>query len=93
MKGTTVITTTQTSSKARVKHDGIGEDMIKNIFDNYTVMHVEDFRNLCIQAIEASTGKKETKQKFINIIQAVQSKTTMMTKVTNYFLAGEGKKV
>jgi hypothetical protein len=92
MKGTTVITT-QTSSKARVKHDGIGEDMMKNIFANYTVMSPEEFRELCIQAIEASSGKKETKQKFINIIEQVQSKTTMMAKVTNYFLAGEGKKV
>ena len=84
---------TQSNSRARVKHDGIGEDRMKFIFENYTTMPVEEFRLLCLQAIDDSTGKNETKLAFTDIIRQANSKTTMMAKVTNYFLAGEGKKV
>jgi len=84
---------TQNSSRVRVKHDGIGEERMKYIFESFTSMPAEDFRLLCIQTIEESTGKAETKLKFTNLIKQVNSKATMMSKVTNYFLAGEGKKV
>lgn len=84
---------TQNSSRARVKHDGIGEDKMKYVFESYASMPVEDFRLLCIQTIEESAGKTETKIRFTGLIKQVNSKATMMSKVTNYFLAGEGKKV
>jgi hypothetical protein len=44
----------------------------------------------CTELIEASTGKRETKDLFIREIGKANSKDMMLKKVTNYLLAGQG---
>lgn len=84
---------TQTSSKHRVKEDGIGEDAMKSLYEQFELVGTDDFRLLCKNIIESSNGKAETKAKFLDMLDASKSKNVMVVKVTNYFLAGEGKGV
>lgn len=81
---------TQTSSRPRIKHDSIGEDGMKLLFEQYQTATFESFRILCKSAIEESTGKRATKDKFLFEIDRATSKDTMLKKVTNYLLAGQG---
>jgi hypothetical protein len=87
------IAQTQTSSKARVKEDSIGEDRMKNINSKFVTTSIDEFRKLCIEAIEASSGKPATKLRFTDEMKRAPNKAKMLFSVTNYFLAGEGKGV
>jgi len=84
---------TQTNSRPRVKEDGIGEQSMAELFVLFPAASLEMFREKCIDLIEKSNGKDSTKLRFKDELNRTQSKTTMMQKVTNYFLAGEGKGV
>ena len=90
MKGTSM---TQTNSRPRVKEDGIGDGAMSQLFILFPVASVEMFREQCISLIEQSNGKDSTKLRFKDELNRTPSKTIMMQKVTNYFLAGEGKGV
>lgn len=84
---------TQTNSRNRVKEDGIGSDTMTQLFALFPIAAVETFREQCINVINQSSGKDATKLRFKDELSRTQSKTVMMQKVTNYFLAGEGKGV
>jgi hypothetical protein len=81
---------TQTNSRARVKKDTVGEDGMKFLFSQYQTATLDGFRTICKGLIEESSGKRSTKDKFINEIERATSKDTMVTKVTNYLMAGQG---
>lgn len=81
---------TQTNSKVRVKKDTIGDDGMRFLYEKYATESLDSFRLLCKEAIERSTGKRETKDKFIRELEKATSNLTMLKKVTNYFLAGQG---
>ena len=81
---------TQSSSKSRVKVDTIGNDGLKELYAAYGVMETSNFRILCKSMIEKSTGKRETKDTFIRLLDSAVSKDVMVKKVTNYLLAGQG---
>lgn len=81
---------TQTNSRARVKVDTVGEEGMKFLFSEYQTQTLVGFRAICIGLIEQSTGKKETKETFIKELNKANSKDIMLTKVTNYLLAGQG---
>lgn len=83
----------QRSSKARVKEDTMGEQTMMTLYAMFKPASLEDFRTMCLEAIDRSSGKPATKATFMNIISAQTNKTSMLQKVTNYFLAGEGKGV
>lgn len=84
---------TQTSSKPRVKEDGIGEEVMRKLYESYELTGLDDFRLLCKDAVNLSNGKASTKETFYNELDRAKSKAVMLTKITNYFLAGEGKGV
>jgi len=84
---------TQTNSSPRVKKDGIGDDVIKELYAQFESAGVDDFRNMCKEAISNSSGKPETKRKFIGLLDRATNKNDMVMKITNYFLAGEGRGV
>ncbi len=84
---------TQVSSNPRVKCDGIGEDVMKRLYELYESSGTEDYRTLCKDVINLSSGKVGTKDTFYRELDKAKSKQIMLTKVTNYFLAGEGKGV
>jgi hypothetical protein len=81
---------TQTNSRYRVKYDPIGTDGMKQIFADYAVQNVDEFRSTCKQVIESSTGKRSTKDTFLTELDKARSKDFMLKKVTNYLLAGQG---
>jgi hypothetical protein len=81
---------TQSSSKTRVKNDTVGNDGLKELYAAYGVMEASNFRTLCKSMIEKSTGKRETKDTFIRLLDSAVSKDVMVKKVTNYLLAGQG---
>lgn len=84
---------TQRSSKARVKEDKIGNDVLKAIFAAYETESVETFRKTCIDVITMSAGKASTKASTIDALNKLKTKDRMVTTVTNYTLAGQGLKV
>lgn len=81
---------TQTNSRARIKHDTVGTDGMKQLFNDYSIQSIDEFRNTCKQVIESSTGKRSTKDTFIVELDKARSKDFMLKKVTNYLLAGQG---
>lgn len=81
---------TQTNSRARVKHDTVGTDGMKQLFADYSVQGIDEFRQTCKQVIESSTGKRTTKDTFLVELDKARSKDFMLKKVTNYLLAGQG---
>lgn len=84
---------TQTNSRPRVKEDGIGADTMKNLYQAYSTATLEEFKTLCLEAIDMSSAKQATKTKFNVFINHCNTKASMLTSVTNFFLAGEGKGV
>ena len=81
---------TQKNSRSRVKHDSIGSDGMTQLFSDYASQGTEEFRETCKQVIEQSTGKRTTKDTFHAELDKARSKDTMLQKVTNYLLAGQG---
>lgn len=81
---------TQKSSKQRVKNDTVGAEGLRYLFSHYPRQSLEDFRNTCVSMIVNSSGKPETKRKFVDEIDAASDKETMLKKVTNYIMAGQG---
>jgi hypothetical protein len=81
---------TQTNSRARVKQDTVGEDGMKFLFSQYRTATLEGFRVICKGLIEGSSGKRATKDKFVNELERATSKDVMVTRVTNYLMAGQG---
>ena len=84
---------TQATSKPRVKADGIGEDTMKTLYDAFGTASTEDYKLMCLEVIGCSNAKPATKLKFNDLITQSNSKAAMLTRVTNFFLAGEGKGV
>jgi len=84
---------TQKNSRQRVKVDTIGNNGLEEMYKAYDKETLEEFRNRCISIIDASTGKKETKDTFKSLLSKSTSKDVMVTKVTNYVLAGLGLRV
>jgi len=66
---------------------------ISSFYDRYAKEDVVAFKQTCIEAIEQSSGKKETKMRFVNEVRRLSSKDRMLSVVTNYWLAGQGLKV
>lgn len=81
---------TQSSSKPRVKVDTVGDQGLTSLFEAFNSKPIEEFRTYCQGIIEQSAGKRATKDKFISVINSSRSKNDMLTKVTNYLMAGQG---
>ena len=81
---------TQTNSRPRVKNDTVGDGGMSLLFSEYQTSTLEQFRVTCNTLIEDSSGKRATKDKFLAEIARATSKDKMITKVTNYLLAGQG---
>lgn len=84
------MTHTQNSSKQRCKVDTIGSDGMEKLFEAYSNEDINTFRNTCIGIIQKSSGKSDTKETFTSILLKATSKDFMVTKVSNYLLAGQG---
>jgi hypothetical protein len=82
---------TQSNSRARIKNDTVGNDGMQLLFQEYQeATSMESFRNTCSRLILDSSGKKSTKDRFLAEINRSTSREMMLTKVTNYMMAGQG---
>ena len=81
---------TQKNSRQRCKVDTVGSDGMEQLFEAYRNQELEMFRNTCIGLIQKSSGKAETKNTFTEMILKARTKDLMVTKVSNYLLAGQG---
>jgi hypothetical protein len=81
---------TQTNSRQRVKVDTIGTKGMETLFEAYRNEDINTFRNTCIGIIQKSAGDSLKKDTFTSILLKATSKDFMVTKVTNYLMAGQG---
>lgn len=81
---------TQTNSRQRCKADLIGSNGLKELFKLYSEQGLLDFKVSCMRLIESSSGKRETKDKFISMIDNSSTKDRCLRTTTNYILAGQG---
>jgi hypothetical protein len=81
---------TQKNSRKRVEVDLVGDTGLKLLFSEFETQTLVGFRTICKSLIEQSSGKRETKNKFLNELERATSKELMLNKVTNYMLAGQG---
>lgn len=84
------MTHTQNSSKQRCKIDAIGTDGMEKLFEAYRNEDINSFRTTCINIIQKSSGKSASKETFTSILLKATSKDYMVSKVSNYLLAGQG---
>lgn len=81
---------TQTNSRQRCKVDLIGDAGMKQLFAYYQAFDLVDFKSYCKDVVESSSGKRQTKDRFIHDIDMAPNKDIVLKKVTNYILAGQG---
>ena len=78
---------TQESSRNRVKTDSID---IHTVYEKYNTEGIEDFRVVCRQAIQSSSGKQDTKSLFVLKLDQARTKASMLFLVNNYYMSGNG---
>lgn len=82
---------TQSSSKKRVKFDGIGgETILTMLYDNYKTMDELDFKDYCKNLIDQSVSSNEKKIWVKNKIQQSLSKDNSLKITQNFIMAGLG---
>jgi len=81
---------TQTSSKARLKKDTIGNKGLTKLYEAYSYMGIEQFREYCIRIVQSGGGNQPTKDAIIAEIEQALSKDRMLTKTNNFVFAGQG---
>ena len=81
---------TQSSSKARLKKDTIGNDGLLKLYEAYSYMGIEQFREYCIALVESGGGNRPTKDAIIQSIDNAFSKDEMLKKANNFAFAGMG---
>ena len=81
---------TQSSSKSRLKNDTIGDEGLRDLYDNYGKLNAEAFRIYCIQLVKSGGGNEPTKQAIIQDLQMTGNKDRMLQKTNNFVFAGMG---
>ena len=74
----------------KVKTDRID---IQDVYTRFAAESTDTFRMSCKAAIEGSSGKKETKSRFLRALDETKSKDRMLKIVNDFYLAGHGLKV
>lgn len=87
---TATVNPTMEVSVKKVKTDRIS---IQSVYSAYATMDTDAFKDFCIEAIQGSSGKNETKIRTGHAIHFARSKAQVLKIVNNYWLAGQGLKV
>lgn len=77
-------------SVRKVQNDRID---IQDIYSRFAAESTDTFRMSCKAVIEGSSGKKETKLRFLRALDETKSKDRMLKIVNDFYLAGHGLKV
>ena len=81
---------TQSSSKARLKKDTIGDEGLTKLYEAHSYMGIEQFREYCIQLVQSGGGNQPMKDAIIADIENALNKDRMLTKTNNFIFAGQG---
>lgn len=81
---------TQSSSKARLKNDTLGNDALSKLYTAFSTMSDVDFEALCVDTVQAGGGHQPTKDRIIESIRAARKKETKLKKAQDFILAGMG---
>lgn len=81
---------TQSSSRARLKNDTIGDEGLKRLYEAYEALDAEAFRDYCIAIVKSGGGNEPTKQSIIQQLQMTGLKAKMLSKTNNFIFAGQG---
>lgn len=81
---------TQSSSKARLKNDTLGDNALIDLYAKYEVLDLEPFREFCIEMVQSGGGRQTTKNHIIESIRNTNNKVTMMKKAQDFTMAGMG---
>ncbi len=76
-----------------MKNDVATNDFMTTIYESYAKASLNEFRDVCIAAIEKLHGTKVKKDSIIRELMKLTNKDRMVTKVTNFIFAGQGLKV
>lgn len=84
-----------TTRKYNIKEekDTCGDVGFGNLFRNYSVLSLEEFREYCIETIRKSRSPDSKKVQWVNMIKDLPNKDLIVKKVSNFMLAGEGLRV
>ena len=74
----------------KVKTDRID---IQAVYSRYGALQLYGFKVYCMDVISGSSGKTETKIRFMNAIHFAKTKDRVLKIVNDYYLAGNGLKV
>ena len=59
---------TQSSSKARLKNDTLGNDALTKLYNAFATMSDVDFESVCVDTVQAGRGHQPTKDKIAEAI-------------------------
>ena len=82
--------TTQSSSKARLKNDTLGDDAIKSLNEAYATMSLAEFKVFAKEKVMAGGGKQPRKDEICFAIDQTNSMTGVYKKACDFILAGMG---
>lgn len=82
---------TQTSSKARLQNDTLGNDALTKLYEAYELMDFNDFRIFAEGVVMAGGGKQPRKLEIVNSMYApLATKSQVLKKAQDFILAGMG---
>jgi hypothetical protein len=85
------MSTTQGSSKARLKNDTLGDDALTQLYSAYETMNFENFRIFAEGVVMAGGGKQPRKLEIINSMYSSNAtKSQVLKKAQDFILAGMG---
>lgn len=81
---------TQSSSKARLQNDTLGDDALKRLYAFYEGLPFGQFKVVCEDMVQNGGGKQQRKNEIILAIRSSTSKEQALKKAQDFILAGMG---
>ena len=82
---------TQSSSKARLQNDTLGNDALKALYSAYSSMKIDEFRKYCEKVVQSGGGKQPMKDEIIaSMHRPNATQAQILKKAQDFILAGMG---
>lgn len=82
---------TQTSSKARLQNDALGNEALTKLYEAYETMDFDNFRVFAEGVVMAGGGKQPRKLEIVSsMYEPLATKSKILKKAQDFILAGMG---
>lgn len=81
---------TQSSSKARLKNDTLGDDALRQLYSDYETMTEAQFQSKCIELVQSGGGHQPKKNEIISAINESRTRAERLKRTQDFILAGMG---